>query len=79
MRAGIGMVTQEFSLVETMTVAENIALSAVGWGRVDAKATETRVLAAMERVGVHIDPQPAGLLACHRRAATRRDRQGALP
>lgn len=56
MAAGIGMVTQEFSLVETMTVAENIALSAVGWGRVDAKATEARVHAAMERVGVHIDP-----------------------
>jgi ABC-type uncharacterized transport system ATPase subunit len=56
MRAGIGMVTQEFSLVETMTVAENVALSAVGWGRVDAKGTEARVLAAMQRVGVHIDP-----------------------
>jgi len=56
MRAGIGMVTQEFSLVETMTVAENIALSDVGWGRVDAKATEARVLAAMRRVGVHLEP-----------------------
>ncbi len=56
MRAGIGMVTQEFSLVETMTVAENVALSAVGWGRVDARATQTRVLAAMERIGVHIEP-----------------------
>ena len=56
MRAGIGMVTQEFSLVETMTVAENVALSAVGWGRVDSKATQARVLAAMERIGVHIEP-----------------------
>ncbi len=56
MRAGIGMVTQEFSLVETMTVAENVALSAVGWGRVDARATQTRVLAAMERIGVHLEP-----------------------
>lgn len=56
MRAGIGMVTQEFSLVETMTVAENIALSAVGWGRVDVKATHARVLQAMERIGVHLDP-----------------------
>ena len=56
MRAGIGMVTQEFSLVETMTVAENVALSAVGWGRVDARATQVRVLAAMERIGVHLDP-----------------------
>ncbi len=56
MRAGIGMVTQEFSLVETMTVAENVALSATGWGRVDVRATQTRVLAAMERIGVHIEP-----------------------
>lgn len=56
MRAGIGMVTQEFSLVETMTVAENVALSAVGWGRVDVRATQSRVLAAMERIGVHIEP-----------------------
>ncbi len=56
MRAGIGMVTQEFSLVETMTVAENVALSAVGWGRVDVKATKARVQEAMERIGVHIDP-----------------------
>ncbi len=56
MRAGIGMVTQEFSLVETMTVAENVALSAVGWGRVDARTTQNRVLAAMERIGVHIEP-----------------------
>ncbi len=56
MRAGIGMVTQEFSLVETMTVAENVALSAVGWGRVDTRATHARVLAAMERIGVHIEP-----------------------
>ncbi|MCB0906692.1 MAG: ABC transporter ATP-binding protein [Nocardioidaceae bacterium] len=56
MAAGIGMVTQEFSLVDTMTVAENVALSAVGWGRVDARATEARVLATMERVGVHLDP-----------------------
>ncbi len=56
MRAGIGMVTQEFSLVETMTVAENVALSGIGWGRVDVRETQTRVLAAMERIGVHIEP-----------------------
>ena len=57
MTAGIGMVTQEFSLVETMTVSENIALSSVGLGRVDARATRDRVLRAMEQVGVHLEPE----------------------
>jgi len=57
MAAGIGMVTQEFSLVETMTVSENVALSSVGLGRVDARATRERVLRAMEQVGVHLEPE----------------------
>lgn len=56
MAAGIGMVTQEFSLVDTMTVAENIALSGVGLGRVDPSQLRTRVLEVMERVGVHLPP-----------------------
>ncbi len=56
MAAGIGMVTQEFSLVETMTVTENVALSAVGIGRVDVRAARERVAAAMERIGVSIEP-----------------------
>ncbi|HET9861506.1 MAG TPA: ABC transporter ATP-binding protein [Nocardioidaceae bacterium] len=56
MSAGIGMVTQEFSLVETMTVTENVALSGVGLGRVDATDARRRVLATMERVGVSIEP-----------------------
>ncbi|MPZ96365.1 MAG: ATP-binding cassette domain-containing protein [Propionibacteriales bacterium] len=56
MSAGIGMVTQEFSLVETMTVTENVALSAVGLGIVDTRAARQRVTAAMERIGVDIEP-----------------------
>ncbi|MTB85894.1 ABC transporter ATP-binding protein [Nocardioides marmotae] len=56
MAAGIGMVTQEFSLVETMTVTDNIALSGVGLGRVDRAETRRRVVEAMERVGVTLDP-----------------------
>jgi general nucleoside transport system ATP-binding protein len=56
MAAGIGMVTQEFSLVETMTVTENVALSSVGLGRVDIRAARERVLTAMEKVGVAIEP-----------------------
>jgi general nucleoside transport system ATP-binding protein len=56
MAAGIGMVTQEFSLVETMTVAENVALSSVGLGRVRSRELRREVLAAMERVGVNLEP-----------------------
>ena len=56
MAAGIGMVTQEFSLVETMTVAENVALSGIGLGRVDRAALRERVVATMERLGVSLDP-----------------------
>lgn len=56
MAAGIGMVTQEFSLVDTMTVAENIALSGVGLGRVDRRELREKVLAVMDRVGVHLPP-----------------------
>ncbi|HWL98842.1 MAG TPA: ABC transporter ATP-binding protein [Nocardioidaceae bacterium] len=54
--AGIGMVTQEFSLVETMTVTENVALSTVGLGRVDVRDARQRVTAAMERIGVALEP-----------------------
>lgn len=57
MAAGIGMVTQEFSLVETMTVSENIALSGIALGRVDRVETRRKVMAAMERVGVSIEPE----------------------
>ena len=56
MAAGIGMVTQEFSLVETMTVAENVALSGLGLGRVDRSAVRRRVTDAMDRIGVSLDP-----------------------
>lgn len=56
MRHGIGMVTQEFSLVDTMTVAENVTLSAIGWGPVDGSGIRQRVLAAMDRIGVYLDP-----------------------
>jgi len=57
MAAGIGMVTQEFSLVETMTVTENVALSSVGFGRVNVRDVRRQVFAAMERVGVSIEPE----------------------
>jgi len=57
MANGIGMVTQEFSLVETMTVTENVALSDVGVGHVDIRSARRRVLESMEQVGVSIEPE----------------------
>ncbi len=54
--AGIGMVTQEFSLVGTMTVTENLMLTGSSLGRVDRKAARARVLEASQRLGVPVDP-----------------------
>ncbi|WP_167043748.1 ABC transporter ATP-binding protein [Salinibacterium sp. ZJ454] len=54
--AGIGMVTQEFSLVGTMTVTENLMLVGVGLGRISRDAARERVLAAAARIGVAINP-----------------------
>jgi ABC-type uncharacterized transport system ATPase subunit len=54
--AGIGMVTQEFTLVGPMTVTENLMLAGSPLGRVDRKAARARVLAASDRLGVPVDP-----------------------
>ncbi|CCH89550.1 ABC transporter (ATP-binding protein) [Modestobacter italicus] len=54
--AGIGMVTQEFTLVGPMTVTENLMLAGSPLGRIDRKAARARVLAASERLGVPVDP-----------------------
>ena len=54
--AGIGMVTQEFSLVGPMTVTENLMLAGSPLGRVDRSAARARVLAASQRLGVPVDP-----------------------
>ena len=43
MSAGIGMVTQEFSLVGPMTVTENVMLAGVGLGAVDRRAARVAV------------------------------------
>ena len=56
MAAGIGMVTQEFSLVGPMTVTENVMLAAVGLGAVDRRAARSAVEATAARIGVRIDP-----------------------
>ena len=56
MRAGIGLVTQEFSLVGPMTVTENVMLASVGLGVVDRAGARRRVLDTAARLGVHVDP-----------------------
>lgn len=54
--AGIGMVTQHFSLVGRMTVTENLMLSSAGAGRLDRAAGRAAVAAAADRLGVRVDP-----------------------
>ncbi len=54
--AGIGMVTQHFSLVGPMTVTENLLLSRAGLGWVDRRGGRRLVTDAAERIGVRVDP-----------------------
>jgi ribose transport system ATP-binding protein len=56
---GIAMVFQEFSLVSTMTVAQNVLLTREPTGRaglIDEHAARVRTMAAIEPLGVAIDP-----------------------
>ena len=53
--AGIGMVTQHFSLVRPMTVAENLALGRTGF-RFDEAAARRDVAGASARYGISVDP-----------------------
>ena len=55
MSSGIGMVHQHFTLVPSMTVAENIALG--GKGRFDPAATAKRVRELSALAGLPVDPQ----------------------
>ena len=56
MAAGLGVVTQEFSLVGPMTVTENVMLAGVRLAAVDRRAARTAVQATAARIGVRIDP-----------------------
>jgi simple sugar transport system ATP-binding protein len=56
MAAGIGVVTQEFSLVGPMTVTENVMLAAIGLGRVDRRQARAGVVATAARLGLTVDP-----------------------
>jgi simple sugar transport system ATP-binding protein len=53
-RLGIGMVHQHFSLVDALTVWENVALGDAG--RLDPGAVRQRVATISEQYGLHIDP-----------------------
>jgi simple sugar transport system ATP-binding protein len=54
--AGLGMVTQEFSLVGPMTVAENVLLAGAPLGRLDLRAARRRLAEVADRLGWRIDP-----------------------
>jgi general nucleoside transport system ATP-binding protein len=56
-RRGIGMVTQHFSLVEPMTVAENVMLGHEGGFRLDYEGARRLVEEASGRVGIDVHPQ----------------------
>ena len=53
---GIGMVTQHFTLVPTMTVAENLTLGEKGDFRVEIRAIEKEISDAAERYGIPVKP-----------------------
>ncbi|MFS3129637.1 ABC transporter ATP-binding protein [Nocardioides sp. Bht2] len=55
LRHGIGLVAQQLSLVETMTLAENLALASPEF-RVRRRRARARLLETAERVGVRVAP-----------------------
>jgi simple sugar transport system ATP-binding protein len=55
--AGVGMVTQHFSLVRPMTVAENLALGRGRGVRLDLDAARDAVRAATSAFGIEVDPE----------------------
>ena len=54
--AGIGMVTQHFTLVPTLTVAENIVLGYTNKFLLSQKEIEQKVAQASEKYGVQVNP-----------------------
>ena len=54
--AGIGMVTQHFSLVKNMTVVENIALATAKTFSLDLDDVRSEVVAASARFGLDVPP-----------------------
>ncbi|MFV2064819.1 MAG: ABC transporter ATP-binding protein, partial [Chloroflexota bacterium] len=54
--AGVGMVTQHFSLVQPMSVTENVILGRARGARLDLKAARNSVEEASERFGIAVRP-----------------------
>jgi simple sugar transport system ATP-binding protein len=54
--AGVGMVTQHFSLVQPMTVTENVILGRATGARLDLAAARRAVEGASERFGIAVRP-----------------------
>jgi simple sugar transport system ATP-binding protein len=55
-QAGIGMVTQHFTLVPTLTVIENVVLGHTRRFRLDLPLLKKEVLQAAERFGIEVKP-----------------------
>jgi simple sugar transport system ATP-binding protein len=55
-RAGVGMVTQHFTLVAPLTVAENVVLGQTDGFRLEPETIERKVGEAAERYGIEVDP-----------------------
>jgi ABC-type uncharacterized transport system ATPase subunit len=55
--SGIGMVTQHFTLVSTMTVAENLTLGEAGSFNIDINTIEDDIAHAAEHYGIPVKPQ----------------------
>lgn len=58
-KQGIAMVFQELTLVGEMSVAENIYLNQepiTRFGRIDKKEVDRKIQAAMNKYGIHLDP-----------------------
>jgi len=53
---GIGMVTQHFALVPTLTVAENVAIGYTHGFQINPKSLQKEVGDAAERFGIEVDP-----------------------
>jgi simple sugar transport system ATP-binding protein len=55
-RLGIGMVTQHFALVPTLTVAENVVLGYTSGFRVSPRGVQRQVAEAASRFGIEVNP-----------------------
>ncbi len=56
LHAGIGMVTQHFTLVPTLTVAENVVLGYTSGFRISPKEIEKKVDEASKHFGIQVSP-----------------------